>query len=135
MLKLYDHNAIKSAIDFIEELRCRLPIAIQRIKTGNGLEFGTDFTWHLHDLGIAHRNIHRGSPESNRKVERSHRADEEEFYRRVPFRTLEELHAKSRAWEHEYNHFRPHLALKGKTPVERLCELPISVPPSVRKRA
>jgi transposase InsO family protein len=45
-------------------------------------ECGTDFTWHLQDSGIAHRYIPRGSPESNGKVERSHQADEDEFYRR-----------------------------------------------------
>ncbi len=30
------------------------------------------------------------------------------------------------SWEHEYNHRRPHLALAGKTPAERVCELKIT---------
>jgi transposase InsO family protein len=90
-----------------------------------GNEFGTDFTRHLHDLGIAHRHTPPGCPESNGKVERSHRTDGEEFYRRTTFRTVVELTAKLRRWEHEYNHRRPHLALAGKTPAERLCELRI----------
>lgn len=131
--KLYAHNSIGSSIDFVEESRQRLPVAIQRIKTDHGSEFGTDFTSHLYDLGIAHRYIPRGRPESNGKVERSHRTDVEECYRRVRFRTLEELQAKLRAWEHEYNHLRPHLALKGRTPIERLCGLLISVPHPVRQ--
>src|SRR5215510_4384751 len=76
------------------------------------------------DLGIAHRRIPPGCPEVNGKVERSHRTDEEEFYRRMTFRTAAELTAKLRRWEHEYNHRRPHLALAGKTP-ERVCELRI----------
>ena len=46
-----------------------------------------------------------------------------EFYRRVTFRTRSELVRKLRAWEHEYNHHRLHLALGGKTPAERLAEL------------
>ena len=71
----------------------RLPVVIQRIETDHGSEFGTDFTWHLHDVGIAHRYIPRGNPESNGKVERSHRTDEEACSRRVRFRTLEELQA------------------------------------------
>ncbi len=58
--------------------------------------------------------------------------DAEECYRRVRFRTFEELHAKLLAWEHEYNHFRPHLALRGKAQVERLCELRITVSRSVK---
>jgi transposase InsO family protein len=65
------------------------------------------------------------SPESKGKVERSHRTDEEEFYRRTTFRTVAEFAAKLRRWENEYNHRRPHLALAGKTPAERLCELRI----------
>jgi transposase InsO family protein len=126
ILKIYDHNSIQSAIHFINEVRQAFPAAIRRIQTDNGSEWGTDFTWHLHDLGIAHKHIPPGCPESNGKVERSHRTDEDEFYRRVTFKTRPELVRKLRAWEHEYNHRRLHLALGGKTPAERLAELRIS---------
>jgi hypothetical protein len=34
------------------------------VQTDNGNEFGTDFTWHLRDLGIAHRHIPPGCPRS-----------------------------------------------------------------------
>jgi transposase InsO family protein len=125
VLKIYTRNSIPNAIAFIEEVRRRLPVAIQQVQTDHGNEFGTDFTWHLRDLGIAHRHIPPGCPESNGKVERSHRTDEEEFFRRTTFRSVTELAAKLRRWEHEYNHRRPHLALAGKTPAERLCELRI----------
>lgn len=135
MLQLYDHNSVKSATAFIDEVRRRLPVAIQRIQTDHGSEFGTDFTWRLHDLGIAHRPIPRRCPESNGKVERSHRTDEEEFYRRVIFRSPQDLAQKLQAWEHEYNHRRLHLALRGKTPAERLCELRITAPQAVRETA
>src|SRR5262250_2396967 len=131
VLKIYDHNSIKSAIAFVDEVRARLPMAIQRIRTYHGSEFATDFTWHLHDLGITHRRIPRGRPEANGKVERSHRTDEDEFYRRITFRTPQQLAHKLRGWEHEYNHYRLHLALGGKTPAERLLELRISTPVSV----
>jgi len=90
---------------------------------------GTDFTWHLRDLGVIHRQIPRGYPQANGKVERSHRTDEDEFYRRVIFRTPAELAQKLRHWEHEYNHRRLHLALRGRTPAERLCELRIAPEP------
>ncbi len=36
VLKIDDHNSIRSAIDFVDELRKRLPIAIQTIFTDNG---------------------------------------------------------------------------------------------------
>lgn len=89
MLRVYAHNSIKSATDFVDEVRCRLPMAIQRIQTDHGSEFGTDFTWHLRDLGMTHRQIPRGCPQANGKVERSHRTEEDEFYRRVIFRNAE----------------------------------------------
>jgi transposase InsO family protein len=127
VLRIYTHNSIPNAIAFMDEVRQRLPMAIQRVQTDNGNEFGTDFTWHLRDLGIAHRHIPPGCPEVNGKVERSHRTDGEEFYRRTTFRTPGELTGKLRRWEHEYNHLRPHLALAGKTPAERVCELKITV--------
>jgi transposase InsO family protein len=126
VLRIYTHSSIPNAIAFLDEVRQRLPMAIQRVQTDHGNEFGTDFTWHLRDLGIAHRRIPPGCPEVNGKVERSHRTDGEEFYRRTIFRTPGELAAKLRRWEHEYNHQRPHLALAGKTPAERMCELKIT---------
>ena len=36
----------------IDEVRRRLPMAIQRIQTDHGSEFGTDYTWHLQDVGL-----------------------------------------------------------------------------------
>ena len=129
VLRVYAHNSIKSATEFIEEVRRRLPMAIQRIQTDHASEFGTDFTWHLRDLGVIHRQSPRGYPQANGKVERSHRTDEDEFYRRVIFRTPAELAQKLRQWEHEYNHRRLHLALGGRTPAERLCELRIAPEP------
>lgn len=81
------------------------------------------------------RPIPRRCPESNGKVERSHRADEEEFYRRVIFRNPQDLAQKLQAWEHEYNHRRLHLALRGKTPAERFCELRTTAPQAVREAA
>jgi transposase InsO family protein len=135
VLQIYDHNSIKSAIAFIDEVRTRLPMAIKQIQTDHGSEFATDFTWHLHDLGIAHRRIPRRRPEANGKVERSHRTDEDEFYRRITFRTPQQLAHKLRLWEHEYNHRRLHLALGGKTPAERLLELRISTPVPVQQSA
>src|SRR5215470_5636562 len=86
-------------------------------------------------LHVAHKHIPPGCPESNGKVERSHRTDESEFYRRVTFRTRSELVRKLRAWEHEYNHRRLRLALGGKTPAERLAELRISSAAGVLRSA
>ncbi len=106
-LRIYTHNSIPNAITFIDELRCRLPMAIQRVQTDHGNEFGTNCAWHLRDVRIALRHIPPGCPEANGKVERSHRTDGEEFYRRTTFRSPGELAAKLPRWEHEYNHRHP----------------------------
>ena len=81
VLRIYDHNNTKTAIDFLREVREHFPFAIQKIQTDNDSSFGPQFTWHLSDLSISHRHIPPGCPEVNGKVERSHKTDSEEFYR------------------------------------------------------
>jgi transposase InsO family protein len=120
VLQIYSHNSAKSAVDFIERVRQKLPFAIQEIQTDNGSEFGTSFTWHLNDLGITHRRIAPGCPEQNGKVERSHRTDQEEFYRDRQFRDEQELKRRLEDWEREYNFERPHMGLGGIPPAERM---------------
>jgi transposase InsO family protein len=114
VLRVYDYNNTRSAVDFLEQVRRRLPFAIQRIQTDNDSSFGPQFTWHLADLGIAHHHIPPACPEVNGKVERSHKTDQQEFYEGKQFRSRKQLARKLKRWETEYNERRPHLALKGK---------------------
>lgn len=123
VLRVYDHNNTKTAMELLPEVREHLPFAIQRIQTDNDSSFGPQFTWHLSDLRISHRHIPTGCPEVNGKVERSHKADAEEFYRGRTLHNKKDLARKIKRWEQEYNEDRPHLALKGKTPAERVREL------------
>jgi len=74
-------------------------------------------------------------PESNGKIERSLLIDDEELYGRFTLRTRGELHRLLHEWEHEHNHRWPHLALRGKTPVDCLRELRIRDPQPVRESA
>jgi transposase InsO family protein len=85
VLRIYDQNTVTNAIAFIEEVRKVLPVAIAQIQTDNGSEFGNELTWHLEDLGIAHRKIKPRTPRLNGKVERSHKIDDDEFYARYVF--------------------------------------------------
>lgn len=94
--RIYDHNTAQNAIQFVEEVRKVLPFAVKQIQTDNGGEFGEPFTWHLDDLGITHRKTRIRSPEENGKVERSHRTDEEEFYRHGRLVFHQPLHEASR---------------------------------------
>lgn len=120
VLRIYDHNTVSNAIDFVEEVRRKLPIAIAQIQTDNGSEFGSQLTWHLEDLGINHRHIKPRTPRLNGKVERSHRIDDDEFYDRYKFDTKKDFMEALNLWQKEYNEERPHSSLGGLTPKEML---------------
>jgi len=64
------------------------------------------------------------TPRLNRKVERSHRVDDQEFYQLLDQDDIsDDIHLfnkKLREWENYYNFDRPHGALGGQTPYERL---------------
>jgi len=114
---------LEAYLHFVEKLREKLPFAIQEIQTDHRSEFATPFTWHLNDLGITHRRIYPGCPKQNGKVERSHRTDEEEFYRKYQFADAGELENRVNEWEKEYNVDRPHMGLNGLTPAEKLHKI------------
>jgi transposase InsO family protein len=81
VLRMYDRNTQKSAIQFIDYVLAKLPFAVEVVQTDNGSEFQGAFHWHLLDRGIGHVYIKPRTPRLNGKVERSHRIDAEEFYR------------------------------------------------------
>jgi transposase InsO family protein len=114
VMRIYDHDNTKTAIDFLREVQEHFPFAIQKIQTDNGSSFGPQFTWHLSDLRISHKHI-----------------DSQEFYQGKHFKHKRDLARKLKRWETEYNEDRPHLALKGKTPAERVREL-VQPPKPVR---
>jgi len=122
VLRIYDHNTVSNAADFINQVRKALPFAIKQVQTDNGSEFSEAFSWHLEDLGIGHRKTKVCRPEENGKVERSHRTDEQEFYGLNRFVSIQHLKRLLRQWEKEYNSNRPHMALGGKTPSQYLEE-------------
>ena len=108
-----------------------LPL-VERVQTDNGSEFGASFHWHLLDKGIDHVRI-KPHPRLNGKVERSHRIDSEEFYRLLKGQVIDDANLfseKLQEWEDYYNYHRPHGALDGQTPYERLrqkAQDPLSV--------
>jgi transposase InsO family protein len=75
-------------------------------------------------LDIRHVYIRPRTPHLNGKVERSHRLDDQEFYQLLDREDVaENIHLfndKLREWEDYYNYDRPHGALDGQTPYERL---------------
>jgi transposase InsO family protein len=124
VLKIYDACNQTSAIRFVDEVIRRLPFRVLVIQTDNGAEFQSRFHWHLEEQEIRHVYIRPRTPHLNGKVERSHRVDEQEFYQLLDKDGIaDDIHLfndKLREWEDYYNYHRPHGALDGQTPYERL---------------
>ena len=119
-------HQVQLDVKFIAPLkgsRQKLPFRVERIQTDNGSELAAAFHWHVQDLGIEHVYIKPRTPRLNGKVERSHRIDAEEFYRLLDGVVVDNAKlftTKLQEWEDYYSFQRPHGALGGQTPYERL---------------
>lgn len=123
VLRLYKRRTANNTLEFLDAVIEEMPFAFQRIQTDRGREFfATRFQERLLEWGIKFRPIKPASPHLNGKVERSQRTDLDEFYGAVDLRDPA-LDDRLSEWQHYYNWDRPHSALNGKTPVERLAEL------------
>ena len=124
VLKVYDACTQRTASQFIDEVLRRLPFRVHIVQTDNGAEFQSQFHWHLEELDVRHVYIRPRTPRLNGKVERSHRVDDQEFYQLLDRDGIsDDIHLfneKLREWEDYYNYHRPHGALDGQTPYERL---------------
>jgi transposase InsO family protein len=123
VLRAYPRCDQKTAIAFIDDVMAKLPFTVERVQTDNGSEFGASFHWHLLDAGVDHVKIKPRTPRLNGKVERSHRIDSEEFYRLLEGQIIDDTNLftnRLQEWEDYYNYHRPHGALGGQTPYERL---------------
>jgi transposase InsO family protein len=123
VLRIYPQLNQKTAIQFADYVLERLPFRVEVIQTDNGAEFQSLFHYHLLDRGIGHDYIKPRTPRLNGKVERSHRIDAEEFYQLLDGVVIDDtkvFNDKLREWENFYNYHRPHGALGGQTPYERL---------------
>jgi transposase InsO family protein len=123
VLKIYEKLNQRSAMNFVDYVCEKLPFPVEVIQTDNGGEFQSQFHWHVLDKGIGHVYIRPATPRLNGKVERSHRIDAEEFYRLLDGIVIDDaklFNEKLLEWENYYNYERPHGALGGQTPYERL---------------
>jgi transposase InsO family protein len=124
VLKVFDACNQATAIRFIDDVVRRLPFRVHVVQTDNGAEFQSRFHWHLEAHDIRHVYIRPRTPHLNGKVERSHRVDQQEFYQLLDKDGISDdvhlFNEKLREWEDYYNYHRPHGALSGQTPYERL---------------
>jgi transposase InsO family protein len=109
-----------SSVCVLQALLPDFPVKVKFIQTDNGLEFQREFLLYLEKQGLEHHFIHKSSPNENAVIERSFRTDEDEFFcwHYHPATNLNDLNNQYHQWLKSYNHERPHLSLKLKTPFE-----------------
>lgn len=73
--------------------------------------------------GVKHRRTRPFRPQTNGKVERFNRTLSAEWAYAKPYTSETERVAAYDGWLHHYNHHRPHTALGGSTPAQRVRNL------------
>lgn len=123
VLGIYKRRTAANTLKFLEKAVEEMPFAIQRIQTDRGREF---FAYKVQETlmswGIKFRPIKPRSPHLNGKVERAQQTDLMEFYSLIDL-DAPDLKEQLQQWQHDYNWHRPHGALGGKTPMDRVIEL------------
>ena len=112
-----EHSTYMSS-EFVKRLVKYYPFKIKTIQTDNGFEFTNRLSWQvflknkktmfestLEKLGIDYKVIKPHTPKQNGRVERSHRKDQERFYYKKVFYSLEDLRNRGKTWRKEYNNF------------------------------
>jgi transposase InsO family protein len=123
VLGVYPRRSARYTLVFLERVLEEMPFAIQCIQTDRGLEFFAEAVQRrLMEWAIKFRPNRPRAPHLNGKVERTQRADLEEFWTIVDPR-VPDIHQRLDEWQHLWNWQRPHSALGSITPMERICEL------------
>ncbi|HET7093062.1 MAG TPA: integrase core domain-containing protein, partial [Thermomicrobiales bacterium] len=114
-----------TARDFLADLQARFPFPLKAIQVDGGSEFMAEFETACADQGIALFVLPPRSPKLNGRVERANGTSRREFWELYAGDLdLPPLQDALRAWEHDYNHDRPHQALGYQTPAAFLAALP-----------
>jgi len=101
-------------------------VAIERVMTDNAMNYRRSkvFKQRLEDLGIAHRRTASYRPQTNGKAERFNRTLLEEFAYKTLFTANDQRLKALEPWVASYNADRPHTAIAGLTPLQRLRQQP-----------
>ncbi len=136
-VRMYPTHSTLAALEFVEYLRAHFSFPIRCIRTPVDTVFTSvvrpgsathAFTMNLAKNSIRH-SLCNGLPETqNKKLIRAHAIDEEEFFRRVPCSSFDDLQEKIEQYIHHYNTMRKSAALGNRTPGEFLqCIPPVKV--------
>ena len=111
----------KNAADFLDQVLEQMPDPVKAIQIDGGSEFMAEFEKACAEKNLPLYVLPPRSPKLNGAVERCNGAWRYEFYACVdlPLR-FDKIVQLVEAFQHLYNHHRPHGALAGKTPAEYL---------------
>lgn len=128
VLGIYNKHTAANTLLFLERVIEEFPFPIQRIQTDRGREFfGIKVREKLMEYCIKFCPIKPRSPHLNGKVERSQKTNLQEFYFTVNIEDPK-LEEKLEEWQFHYNWHRPHGALNGKAPIDKVCQLSSKTP-------
>jgi len=97
-------------------------VVIERVMTDNARNYTPSLVFKraLEELGIAHRRTANYRPQTNGKAERFNRTLLEEFAYKTLYTSNADRLADLPGWVASYNAERPHTAIAGLTPLQRL---------------
>ena len=127
----YEEHTPETTVDFLQRCFLYYEYKPSIIQTDNGLEFAYNKSniKKMHpmdqlclDEDIYHQRIRPRTPRHNGKVERSHRNDNERFYKYLKFYSLDDLRYQGKAYLKRSNHI-PMQVLHYLTPIEKRNQL------------
>ncbi|WP_345464682.1 IS481 family transposase, partial [Nocardioides marinquilinus] len=99
-------------------------ITVERVLSDNGSPY-ISHLWRdtCTELGITPKRTRPRRPQTNGKIERFHRTLTDGWAYRRLYTSENARRAALAGWLHQYNHHRPHSALAGQPPINRLNNL------------
>ncbi len=129
--KPYARATAQNAADFLDKVTAEMPWPVKAIQIDGGSEFMAEFEDACKDRQIPLYVLPPRSPKLNGAVERCNGAWRYEFYATVDLPDqIDKIAHHVDAFQHLYNHHRPHGALDGLTPNEylKICRDRITQP-------
>lgn len=99
-------------------------VTVERVLSDNGAAYKS-FLWRdtCADLDITMKKTRPYRPQTNGKIERFHRTLSDGWAYKKLYHSEDIRRAALEGWLHQYNHHRPHSALGGHPPINRLDNL------------
>ncbi len=126
---IYPSKDSCSATDFLHRSRAFYSYPVEAVLTDNALVFTMRYAYYSNRFtlfektcqayGIRHLRLRPYHPQSNGKVERFFRTVQEECYNTVHLKSSRHRQLVLQEFLVYYNHSRPHLGIKGLTPIQK----------------